>query len=81
MSYEDRKLAILGDAGINEKVEDDFWDQIKNRMIEKFKNGQFVDGLCEGIAMAGEKLKLHFPYAEDDIDELSNEVSFGSNIE
>ncbi len=81
LSYEDRKLAILGDAGINEKVEDGFWDQIKDRMVEKFKDRRFTEGLREGIAMAGDKLNAHFPYTDDDVDELSNEVSFGPNIE
>ncbi len=35
----DKKMAILGDAGINAKVPDKYWDELKNRMIEKFKQG------------------------------------------
>ncbi len=40
---------------------------------------QYTDGLSEGIRMAGEQLKAHFPVASDDIDELSNEISFGKD--
>lgn len=73
-----RKFAIIGDAGINQKVPDDFWDSIKEHVLAKFKEGNFVDGLSEGIIKAGEKLKVHFPYQSDDINELSDDISFGN---
>src|SRR4051812_9161714 len=33
LAVEDRKFAILGDKGINEKVPADFWDNIKEAML------------------------------------------------
>ncbi len=77
ISYEDHKLAILGDAGINAKVPDNFWDQIKDHLIAEFKNGNYATGLSEGVLMAGEQLKTHFPKGDDNQNELSNEISFG----
>ena len=77
LSVEDRKFAILGDAGINAKVPADFWDSVKNAVIEQFKLGNQTEGLVKGILMAGEKLKAHFPYQKDDVNELSDEISFG----
>ena len=77
LAYKDRKFAILGDAGINSKVPDDFWDKIKENMTEKFKEGKFAEGLSEGIKESGLKLKTHFPYQSDDVNELSDEISFG----
>jgi uncharacterized membrane protein len=74
----DRKFAILGDAGINAKVPPDFWDEIKDHMKMHFAKADFKTGLTEGIAMVGEKLKTFFPVADDDTNELSNEISFGS---
>ena len=71
------KFAILGDAGINQVVPDDFWDEIKKSMLDLFSEKQFSEGLNRGIKMAGEQLKKHFPYQEDDINELSDEISFG----
>ena len=71
-------FAILGDVGINQKVADDFWDTTKNHVIENFKKGNYAQGLSEGIIMAGEQLKSHFPYQTDDVNELSDEISFGT---
>jgi uncharacterized membrane protein len=77
LAVDDRKFAILGDAGINQEVPDDFWEEIKEKMAEKFKEGLFAEGLSQGIRMAGEQLKAHFPYQEDDVNELSDEISYG----
>ena len=77
LAWESHKFAILGDAGINEKVADDFWDSIKDHMAEKFIEGKFTEGLSEGILKAGTALKQHFPYQSDDVNELSDEISFG----
>ncbi len=76
LAVEDRKFAILGDKGINDLVEDDFWDSIRNQMIEEFKKEQFTVGLCQGIEMIGKKLKANFPYQKDDTNELTNDISF-----
>jgi uncharacterized membrane protein len=77
LAVNDKKFAILGDAGINKVTPDNFWDNIKERMSEFFKEGKFTDGLAEGIKMAGEQLKLHFPYQQDDVNELPDDISFG----
>jgi len=76
LAIEDRKFAILGDAGINQKVSEDFWESTKELVVGKFKEGLIADGLAEGIIKAGEQLKEHFPYQEDDVNELSDEISF-----
>lgn len=76
LAIEDRKFAILGDAGINAKVPENFWDTIKEAMLEKFKNNEFANGLITGVTQAGEKLKEHFPYQSDDVNELSDDISF-----
>ena len=77
LSIQDRKFAILGDKGINEKVPADFWDTIRDVMRAHFKQQEFTQGLTKGIGMAGEKLKLHFPYQSNDTNELSNDITFG----
>lgn len=77
LAVTDHKFAILGDKGINEKVPADFWDHIKEVMLSHFKKQEFTEGLCKGIEMAGEKLKLNFPLQHNDTNELHNDVSFG----
>ena len=77
LAHIDRKFAILGDGGINQKVPENFWDTIKERMAERFKEGKFAEGMAEGIKESGQQLKTHFPYQSDDVNELSDEISFG----
>lgn len=77
LATNDRKFAILGDAGINSKVPENFWECIKDKMTNHFKKGQFTDGFTEGLLLAGKQLKQHFPRATNDINELSDEISFG----
>lgn len=79
LAIHDHKFAILGDAGINAKVSDTFWDHTKEEILGSFKQGEFAIGLAEGIKMAGQQLKSHFPYQENDVNELSDDISFGDN--
>jgi uncharacterized membrane protein len=76
LAVKDRKFAILGDSGINAKVPEGFWDCISQLLTRNFKEGKFTEGLSEGIILAGKQLKKHFPYAKDDVNELSDEISF-----
>ena len=76
LAFKDRKFAILGDAGINQKVPENFWEEIKEGMAAHFREGHFAQGLSEGILEAGKQLKSHFPYQVDDVNELSDEISF-----
>lgn len=80
LAVHDHKFAILGDAGINMLVPANFWDEIKESMIGYFKEGKFADGLSTGILMAGEQLKAHFPFHKDDLNELTDEISFDKNL-
>ncbi len=78
LALDDHRFAILGDAGINQKVPDNFWEQIKEKMAAYFKEGNFAQGLTTGITMAGEELKQYFPYQKDDVNELPDDISYGS---
>jgi len=77
LAIKNRKFAILGDAGINQIVPDNFWDDIRNKMLDYFIENRFAKGLVDGITMAGKQLKEHFPYQTDDVNELPDEISFG----
>ena len=77
VAVKSRQFAIYGDQGINQKVANDFWDCTKDIMQNHFKNGNNKQALVEGIKNAGEQLKKHFPYVDNDTDELSNEISKG----
>jgi uncharacterized membrane protein len=79
LSIRDRKFAILGDKGINSAVPAGFWDDIRDLMVNHFAENRFTEGLVEGILKAGQQLKIHFPHKSDDINELTDEISFGKS--
>lgn len=76
LAVNDRKFAIIGDSGINEKVNPDFWESTKELMLEHFKKSEMTEGLIQGIAKVGEQLKTLFPYDKDDKNELPDEIAF-----
>lgn len=81
LAVKDRKYAILGDAGINAKVPEGFWDCISELLARNFKEEKFTEGLTEGILLAGKQLKKHFPFTKEDVNELTDELSFGKEKE
>ena len=79
LAIKDHKFAILGDKGINDMVEDGFWNDVKDLMLNQFKAGHFAEGLEQGIMRCGEKLKAFFPYQSDDINEIPDDISYENN--
>lgn len=79
LAMKDHQFAILGDSGINQKVPEHFWEDICDFMRAKFKEAKYAEGLSEGIKMAGQQLKEHFPYKSDDRNELPDDISFHKN--
>ena len=79
LAVKDHKFAILGDEGINNMVEEGFWNDVKDLMQSHFKEGRFAEGLEQGIQRCGEKLKTYFPYQTDDINEIPDEISYENN--
>ena len=79
LAVRDHKFAILGDEGINNVVEDNFWNDVKDLMLSHFREGRFADGLVQGIKRCGEKLKTYFPYQSDDVNEIPDEISYENN--
>jgi uncharacterized membrane protein len=77
VAVNDKKFVIYGDKGINDAVPEDFWNSTKDTIQNHFKKGAFKQGIVDGILKAGEELQAHFPYQQDDVNELSNEISKG----
>jgi len=77
VSAADRRVAVIGDAGINARVPEGYWNDVLALLQEQFKNGRFADGLCLAVERVGEKLRADFPFERGDTDELPNDISFG----
>lgn len=73
-----KKFVVLGDEGIHAKVGQEFWECVARLMSERFREGEFTEGLVAAIEEAGRQLAAHFPYdAAVDVNELSDDVDFG----
>lgn len=79
LALKERKFAIIGDTGINSVVPLGFWDNIRDHMKQRFTENLFTQGLTEGIIMAGMQLKEHFPHTRDDVNEITDTISFDTN--
>lgn len=71
-----KAFAIVGDSGIDAVTPPDFWESTSATMRPYFAKAEYVAGLVEGIRMAGEALATHFPYREDDTNELPDDISY-----
>lgn len=78
LSIKDHKLAIIGDKGINELVPENFWESTRDIIINSLKTGNITAGIINGIEEAGRVLRQHFPFDNNDTNELSNDVVFGN---
>lgn len=77
VAVEDRNFVIFGDEGINNVVDEDFWESTKNIMQGHFKRGHFKQGLVDGILKAGKVLETYFPWEAGDKNELPDDISKG----
>lgn len=76
----DRRVAVIGDVGINERVPSGFWTDVVGVLKLHFVAGRHADGLVEAVHMVAAKLREYFPLKHDDTDELPNEVSVGRRV-
>ena len=78
VAVDDKQAAILGDAGIHQRVGQEYWEAEIKKMLLYFKGQQLTEGLCQVIGDIGEALHHYFPYSsEHDKNELPDDIVFG----
>jgi len=77
LAIADRKLAVIGDAGVHQRVSDEYWERLTAMLVADFREGRPRDGLLKAVRDVGDTLRQHFPRAPDDRNELSDQVSLG----
>jgi uncharacterized membrane protein len=76
IDVDNKRYAILGDKGIHEKVGRAFWEKLSHEMHRYFSTMRYVEGIVKVIDLIGRELKKYFPYHEDDINELPDDISY-----
>lgn len=78
LSLEEHKVLVVGDRGINEKVDRSEWEDVVARIVRGINTGRPADGLAEAIIQCGALLKKHgFERRSDDENELPNRLRVG----
>jgi len=74
LSLLERKVWVLADKGIYEKVNQDILDRYAKAVSQGVRDGRACEALCEAIEGVGQLLAKHFPMKPGDIDELPDQV-------
>ncbi len=74
ISIMERKVWVLADKGIYEKIDQETLNDFARSVSEGIRQGRACDALCKAIREAGQLLERYFPNTRDDINELPNTV-------
>jgi putative membrane protein len=80
VSVFERRVHVLADKGINDKVAPSTWDEVVNIVTSGIRTGNQGSALAEAVTRCGELLASHFPVRSDDCDELPNLIVEGDDI-
>ena len=79
VSLLEHQVVVLGDSGINAKVEKSAWEEITRYITSGMKSGKPAEGLIRAIQGCGTLLERHgVTHRADDRDELSDRLRTGA---
>lgn len=68
----DRRVEIVADRGINDRVGHQAWESICGNMQRALQEGRFEEGVLIGVRAVSDLLAEHFPPRGDNPNELPN---------
>jgi uncharacterized membrane protein len=79
----DRRYAVIGDIGIDERPDSEFWAEAQRALSVTFRRGAFGEGLIGAVHAVGERLQRRFPWRPEiaaatgvmNKDEIENAIS------
>jgi putative membrane protein len=74
ISILERRVCILGDRGINEKIPAGFWEERAKELTAGIRAGERGKAVSDVIARCAGELSRFFPRKADDTNELPDEV-------
>ena len=74
--FEEKYFDIIADEGLFVKIPDDTWNNMEEKLKEKFRNKNYSAGIIALINEMGEVLSREFPTraGADNDDEIQNEI-------
>lgn len=75
LSLQEKRVTLIADKGINEKIEDNSWGEVVDSLIKEIRSKKVEEGLVHAI-QACEKILLTHGFKSDgsNKNELSNEI-------
>jgi len=74
ISIMERRVELLADSGINEKIPEEKWQNIVDNIIKGIKQKEIAIHLTESITECGDLLSEHFPIQANDKNELTDDI-------
>ena len=74
VSLLERRAVILADETVSLKVPEQEWTNAINLLLKETKQGELARGICDAIALVGQRLSESLPMHIGDRDELSNDL-------
>jgi putative membrane protein len=74
LSVFERRVVVIGDRGIHEKMGNQHWDDLRDLIIDGIRRGNPSEGICAAVEACGRALASHFPHQADDVNELPDQV-------
>ncbi|MCG8344271.1 MAG: hypothetical protein MI685_03790 [Chlorobiales bacterium] len=68
---------VLGDKGINSRVDRSAWKEITSMITDGIKEKKQVSAICRAIDLCGDVLERYFPAGPDNRNELGDSVIIG----
>lgn len=74
ISLFEHKVWILGDRGINARIEPEAWQKLARELSEGIGSGSAGTALCRVIDQCGQLLSSHFPRMQENPNELGDAI-------
>lgn len=74
MPHRSQSCHTWATKGINDIIDDGFWDNTLNELIAYCSKDLITEGICKAVEKVGYLIKQKYPYQKGDINELDNEV-------
>ncbi|MCD4818330.1 MAG: TPM domain-containing protein [Candidatus Cloacimonetes bacterium] len=74
ISFLEKRVELLADQGIAEKIDQNEWNNIIDNIVSGIKKNEMTDSLIQSIKKCGNLLETHFPIKANDENELSDEI-------